>query len=569
MTPAPVLEVSDLRVAFGHPPAERDVLHGISFHVGAGETLALVGESGSGKSVTALAIMGLLPKPVAKVTGGTIRLLRQDIGALPAEALRRLRGDRMAMIFQEPMTALNPVLSIGRQLTEGPVAHKRASGREALAEAERMLVRVGIADAAQCLRRYPHELSGGMRQRVMIAAAMMMRPALLIADEPTTALDVTVQAQILDLLRDLTRETGMALVLVTHDMGVVAEMADRVLVMREGASVEQAETRRLFAAPAEPYTRRLLAAVPRIDTGKAAVAAAVAPDSPVLEARHLVKSFGGTGLFGRGRATRALDDVSLHLGRGEILAVVGESGSGKSTLGRALARLMEVEAGSVHFEDQDLTRLSGGALQRRRAGIQMIFQDPYASLNPRFTIGQTIAEPMLIHGHARRADARDKAEALLERVQLDRSMALRYPHEFSGGQRQRVAIARALAAQPRVIIADEPTSALDVSVQAQILDLLGELRTAHGLSFLFISHDLAVVRRIADRVAVMRAGRILETGPTAAVLEAPAHLYTRALLSAAPVPDPLARGRTRIAAPGPGYASGPLVEISPSHWVAS
>ncbi|MBT9290934.1 ABC transporter ATP-binding protein [Prosthecodimorpha staleyi] len=568
MSDHPVLAVSDLRVAFGRGAQARQVVRGLSFQVAAGETLAIVGESGSGKSVTALAIMGLLPKPAARLETGSIRLLGEDLVSLPAETLRRRRGERMAMVFQEPMTSLNPVLSIGRQMTEGLVAHGGASARAALAEAAQMLERVGIADAAECLRRYPHELSGGMRQRVMIAAAMMMRPALLIADEPTTALDVTVQAQILDLLRDLTRETGTALMLVTHDMGVVAEMADRVLVMRHGVGVEQADVRRLFAAPAQPYTRRLLAAVPRSDTVPSEAAAPVG-GPPLLVTRDLSKSFGSGRLFGRGTPKRALDGVGFSLGRGEILAVVGESGSGKSTLGRAVARLIDVDAGSITFDGQDLVRLSGGALRRKRAGIQMIFQDPYASLDPRFTIGRTIAEPMLIHGHANRAEAPGRAEALLERVRLERGMAGRYPHEFSGGQRQRVAIARALAAEPQVIIADEPTSALDVSVQAQILDLLADLRARDGLSFLFISHDLAVVRRIADRVAVMRAGRILEIGPTEAVLQAPAHVYTRALLSAAPVPDPLQRERPRLRLPGAGYPAGPLVEISPSHWVAS
>ncbi|WGD31013.1 ABC transporter ATP-binding protein [Ancylobacter sp. WKF20] len=569
MSEPPVLDVENLRVVFGRAPHARDVVRGISFTVGAGETLAIVGESGSGKSVTALAIMGLLPEPAARIAAGSIRLLGEELVGLPPEAMRRHRGARMAMIFQEPMTSLNPVLTIGRQMTEGPMAHGQASVREALAEAARMLHRVGMADPAHCLRQYPHELSGGMRQRVMIAAAMMMRPALLIADEPTTALDVTVQAQILDLLRGLARESGTALMLVTHDMGVVAEMADRVLVMRQGQAIEQADVGPLFATPAQPYTQRLLAAVPREEPPAARTTGADPASEPVLTARNLCKSFGVGRLFVRGTPKRALDDVSFSLGRAEILAVVGESGSGKSTLGRAVARLMDVDEGTVSFEGQDLTRLSGRALRRHRAGIQMIFQDPYASFDPRFTIGRTLAEPMLIHGHADRAEAGARAEALLERVQLEPGMTRRYPHEFSGGQRQRIAIARALAAQPRIIIADEPTSSLDVSVQAQILDLLAELRARDGLSFLFVSHDLAVVRRISDRVAVMRGGRILEIGPTEAVLRAPAHAYTRALLSAAPVPDPRQRQRPRLSLSGEGYPIGPLVEISPLHWVAS
>jgi len=568
MTDSPVLQVDDLRVAFGAGPQSREVVRGISLAVGRGETLAVVGESGSGKSVTALAIMGLLPRG-GRVTGGSVRLEGRSLRDLPPGAIRRLRGDRMAMIFQEPMTSLNPVLSIARQMTEGPLAHGRIDARAARDQAAAMLARVGIADPEGCLRQYPHELSGGMRQRVMIAAAMMTEPALLIADEPTTALDVTVQAQILDLLRSLTRETGTALVLVTHDMGVVAEMADSVLVMRHGAAVERAEVSRLFAAPREPYTQALLAAVPTLDGPASGPPREATAAEPILVASGISKTFGARGLFSRRAATRALDDVSLSIGAGEIVAVVGESGSGKTTLGRAMACLTDVDAGTIAFDGESLTGLSGAALRRRRAGIQTVFQDPYASLDPRFTIGRTIAEPMRVHGFASRGDAGERAGDLLERVQLDRRMAQRYPHELSGGQRQRVAIARALAARPRVIVADEPTSALDVSVQAQILALLARLRAEDGLSFLFISHDLAVVRRMADRVAVMRAGRILELGPAEAVLREPAHPYTRALLAAVPVPDPRRRDRPRVRlAPG-AYPSGPLVETAAAHWVAS
>jgi ABC-type glutathione transport system ATPase component len=568
MTVSPILDVSDLKVAFGAGAQAREVVRGISFEVGRGETLAIVGESGSGKSITSLAIMGLLPRGSA-IAGGAIRLEGQNLIGLPQGTIRRLRGERMAMIFQEPMTSLNPVLSIGRQMTECPIAHGRADARAARDQAAAFLERVGIADPRGCLRQYPHELSGGMRQRVMIAAAMMMQPALLIADEPTTALDVTVQAQILDLLRRLTRETGTALVLVTHDMGVVAEMADRVLVMRHGAAVEQAEVSRLFASPRQPYTQALLAAVPTIDGPSSNSPTKATESVPVLVARGISKTFGARGLFSRRRATRALEDISLSVGRGEIVAVVGESGSGKTTLGRAMACLMDIDGGAIELDGESLTLLSGDALRRRRAGIQTVFQDPYASLDPRFTVGRTVAEPMLIHGLASRAEAGQKAGDLLERVQLDRHMGQRYPHELSGGQRQRVAIARALAARPRVIIADEPTSALDVSVQAQILALLAQLREQDGLSFLFISHDLAVVRRMADRVAVMRAGRLLELGPTEAVLREPAHPYTRALLSAVPVPDPQRRDRPRIRIAPDAYPSGPLVEAATAHWVAS
>ncbi|SHG61738.1 glutathione transport system ATP-binding protein [Kaistia soli DSM 19436] len=565
-----LLDVENLSVSFRAGEQRREALRGLSFSIGRAETLAIVGESGSGKSVTALAIMGLLPRG-GRIDSGAIRLGGRDLVGAPPAAIARLRGAQMSMIFQEPMTSLNPVLSIAKQMIEGPIAHGRATARTETREAAAMLERVGITDPLRCLAQYPHELSGGMRQRVMIAAAMMMRPALLIADEPTTALDVTVQAQILDLLRALVRDEGTALVLVTHDMGVVAEMADRVLVMRRGEAVEDAAVRPLFAHPEATYTRALLAAVPRLDDGfeSGGPPGGRSGGTPILVARGISRTFGGRRFFRQRSATRALDNVSLTLAKGEIVAVVGESGSGKSTLGRALARLTDVDAGEILFEGESLTALSGKKLRRRRSGIQMVFQDPYASLDPRFTIGRTIAEPMLVHGLATRAEAGERIAALLSRVQLDPGMASRYPHEFSGGQRQRVAIARALAARPRIIIADEPTSALDVSVQAQILDLIEELRRNEELSFVFISHDLAVVRRIADRVAVMRAGRVLELGPTGVVFREPAHVYTRALLSAVPAPDPDLRGRPRIHIAAGSYPAGRLVERAPNHWVAS
>jgi ABC-type glutathione transport system ATPase component len=568
-----LLAVRDLRVAFGFGRHEREVVHGLSFTVGVGETFAVVGESGSGKSVTALSIMGLLPRGQARVTAGTIGFDGADLLTLPQDRLRRVRGQRIGMVFQEPTTSLNPVLSIGRQLTEGVVAHGRAGAAEARDMALAMLERVGIDEPARRLRQYPHEFSGGMRQRVMIAMALIMKPALLIADEPTTALDVTIQAQILDLMRALTAETGTSLILITHDMGVVAEMADRVLVMRDGRAVETDDASALFAAPKRAYTRALLDAVPRIDVmprndgGGEAAARTAAPAETVLSARGVVKTFDAH--RGQAAMTRALDGVSLTVGRGEVVALVGESGSGKSTLGRAVARLVDIDRGEVEVDGENLTRLSGRALRRARAKIQMVFQDPYASLDPRFTIGRTVAEPIIIHRRGVRAAAAARAMALLARVGLDAGMAGRYPHEFSGGQRQRVAIARALAAEPRVIIADEPTSALDVSIQAQILDLLAELRDERGIGILFISHDLAVVRRISSRVVVMRAGRVLESGPTDIVLAAPAHAYTRALLSAVPVPDPARRGRPRNAAPQGDEPAGPLAEIAPGHWVAS
>ncbi len=554
-----LLEVDRLTIAFGTGEASREVVRDVSFSVGAGEILAIVGESGSGKSVTALSLLGLLPKPYARVTGGAAQFEGRDLLKLGTEDLRRVRGARIGMIFQEPMTSLNPVLTIGRQLTEGLVAGG-ASTTAARDDARAMLTRVGIDHAERRLRQYPHEFSGGMRQRVMIAMAMLRNPALLIADEPTTALDVTVQAQILDLMRDLVKASGTGLVLITHDMGVVAEMADRVLVMRRGRVVEEAAATTLFAAPREAYTKALLAAVPRIDDG-GPIASADTGQPPIVAVNGVSKSF-GTG-------TRALDNVDLDIFPGEIVGLVGESGSGKSTLGRAIARLTEIDSGSIEVDGQTMSSLAGGALRRARAKVQIIFQDPYSSLDPRFTVGRTVAEPIVIHGKARGRAAMEMAVDLLEQVGLEADMAWRYPHEFSGGQRQRIAIARALAAGPKVIIADEPTSALDVSIQSEILDLVADLRDRTGISMLFISHDLAVVRRVSSRVAVMRAGRLLEMGPTETVLAEPLHLYTRALLAAAPIPDPAKRGRVRVTVPAAPRSSGPLVEAAPGHWVAA
>jgi len=563
MTP-PLLDIRGLRIAFG----EREVVHGVDFAVAPGEIFAIVGESGSGKTVTAMSLLGLLPKGQARITGGSAMFEGHDLFALGDAERRRIRGERIGMVFQEPMTSLNPVLSIGRQLTEGPIAHGLASAAEARSLAIDMLERVGIAYAPRRLKQYPHEFSGGMRQRVMIAMAMMMKPSLLIADEPTTALDVTIQAQILGLLRKLAAETGTAVILITHDMGVVAELADAVLVLRRGEPVEQAATARLFAQPKHAYTRALLEAVPRLDESAADAAAEgaaeIAATGPLLDIRGVFKAF-RTGHT----ITHALDGISLTLRPGETLGLVGESGSGKSTLGLAAARLVEIDAGSITIDGADMTALRGRALRRARSRVQMIFQDPYSSLDPRFSIARTVAEPMIIHGRADRRAARDKAVHLLEQVGLGADMAGRFPHELSGGQRQRVAIARALAAEPGLVIADEPTSALDVSIQAQVLELLSTLQQRLGLALLFISHDLAVVRRMSSRVAVMRTGRILEMGPTTALLTTPHHPYTKALLAAAPIPDPAQRDRLRVEPITIDYPGGPLRRIADDHWVAS
>ncbi len=556
-----VLTVRNLRVGFDGA----DVVRGVGFDIAEGETLALVGESGSGKSVTAMAVMGLLPA-AANVRADALSLRGTELTDLGDAGLRRLRGPSMGMIFQEPMTSLTPVLTIGRQMTEALRVHRGMDKAQARARAVEMLERAGIPESAARLRQYPHEFSGGMRQRVMIAMTMALEPRLLIADEPTTALDVTVQAQILDLMRDLTRDTGTSLLLITHDMGVVAGMADRVAVMCAGEIVETGTARNVFAAPRHDYTRKLLDAVPRLDAATRP-AVAVAARSSVLAFRDISRSFGGGGALRRGGTVRALDGVSLEVFAGETMALVGESGSGKSTLGRIGVRLDTGHGGTVLIDGDDVTALRGARMRRLRARVQMIFQDPFASLDPRFTTFRTLAEPLKIHhgltGHA----LRDRAENLLDRVGLPATALDRLPHAFSGGQRQRIAIARALAAEPGVIVADEPTSALDVSVQARVLDLMERLQAETAIACLFITHDLAVVRRIAHRVAVMRAGRIVEIGTVAAILGAPRHAYTRALLDAAPVPDPTRPHRLHVAPPPLDYA--PLREVATGHWVAA
>jgi peptide/nickel transport system ATP-binding protein len=556
---APLLDVRGLTIRVGAV----EVVRALSFTVAPGEVLALVGESGSGKTLTALSLLGLLPT-AARVAAGRALFEAHDLLRLDPAIQSRIRGARIGMVFQEPMTALNPVLTIGLQMTEALRQHRGLDVGTARAQAEFWLRRVDIADPSSRLRQYPHQLSGGMRQRVMIAAAMALHPALLVADEPTTALDVTIQAQVLDLMRDLVREVGASLLLITHDMGVVAEMADRVLVLRAGAAVEEAPVARLFAAPRSDYTRALLAAVPRIDAATATAAPAAA--TPLLRIERIGKTFRPEGLWRRGSAVTALDGVDLDILPGEVVAVVGESGSGKSTLGRIVARLIAPDHGRILFRGIDLTALSGRRLRRARAGVQMVFQDPLASLDPWWPIGHAVAEPIVIHGLAGRREAHARACRLLHEVGLSEQMMTRLPRDFSGGQRQRIAIARALAAEPALLVADEPTSALDVSIQAQVLDLLAALQQRRGLSLLFISHDIAVVRRISHRVAVMRSGQIVEVGPTGAVLDDPRHGYTRALLSAVPLPDPARRQRARL--PSPAVQAGAsLVEVSPGHWV--
>ncbi|MAU96022.1 MAG: glutathione ABC transporter ATP-binding protein GsiA [Fulvimarina sp.] len=564
----PIIRVDGLGAAFFRDGAWHDVVRGVSFAVRPRETLALVGESGSGKSVTALAMMRLLPRETSRLSG-QILLEGRDLLALPEPAMRRVRGNEIAMIFQEPMTSLNPALTVGDQISEVLVHHESMSFRDAKAETLRLLDKVRIPASARRFDEYPHQLSGGMRQRVMIAIALACRPKLLIADEPTTALDVTIQAQILELIKILQEEEGLAVLFITHDMGVVAEIADRTAVMFKGEVVETGDTAAIFHAPRQAYTRALLSAVPELGsmrgtflparfplidaaTGKpdGVGETARAPDHasmPLLRVEGLTARFDtASGFFGRvtGRV-HAVENVSFDLAAGETLALVGESGCGKSSTGRAIMRLTPAQAGSIALDGREILGLKGADLGFLRRSVQMIFQDPFASLDPRMRVGAAIAEPMLVHGTASRGEARHRVAELLPRVGLEPAMARRYPHEFSGGQRQRICIARALALEPRLIVADEAVSALDVSIKAQVINLMLDLQRDLGLAFLFISHDMAVVERMSHRVAVMYLGEIVEIGPRAAIFENPQHPYTRRLLAAVPIPDPARKGIRR------------------------
>ena len=565
---APALSVRDLTVQVATPSGAETVVDGLSFDLARGETLCLAGESGSGKSMTALAIMGLLPRPMARLARGSIRLDGRELAGLGEAGYRAVRARRVAMIFQEPMTSLNPVLRIGTQLREVLLEHGACSRSQARGRALALLRDVRLSEPERRLAQYPHELSGGMRQRVMIAMALACRPDVLIADEPTTALDVTVQAEILDLIRALSAEHGTAVLLITHDMGVVAEMADRVIVLRRGRVEEAAPVGALFAAPRSPYARELLAAVPRL--GEAPARDRGPEGGPVLEVEHLGVTFDlRGGLLGRrtGRV-RAVEGASFAIPRGRTMALVGESGSGKSSIGRALVGLVPW-SGAVRVAGRPTRGLSAAAMRPVRRDIQMVFQDPGASLDARMTLRAQVAEPLVVHGLASGSDLEGRVEWLFRRVGLPADHMGRYPHELSGGQRQRVCIARALALRPKVIVADEPTSALDVSVQARVLDLLREIQDEAGVAYLFISHDMAVVDAVADSVAVMRRGRIVERGPRERVLRAPAHPYTRRLLSAVPVPDP---SRVRRREPAPDEEEAPwdhaLREVAADHWCA-
>ena len=538
----PILAVRNLSIDARTPEGLRPVLEDVSFSLAPGETLCLAGESGSGKSLSALSIMRLL-SPSLKQRGGSITLAGRDLTTLPERAMRRLRGGEVAMIFQEPMTSLNPVMTVGAQLTEAIRVHGAADGGTAEARARAMLDAVHITEPARRLTQYPHDLSGGMRQRVMIAMALSCRPKILIADEPTTALDVTVQAQILRLMRELRAEFGTALLLITHDMGVVAQMADRVAILNKGRLVEEGPTDAILHRPQHTYTRQLIAAVPRLgacagtDAPPRVTAAAPRPMTPgsVLFVKDLSVTYGRpAGLLRREAHRPTVSGVTFAIKAGETLGLVGESGSGKSTIGKAVLGLVPF-AGEVVIDGSAIAGLPPRAMKPIRRVAQMIFQDPYASLDPRMSIGTAIAEPLVIHAIGTAAERRDRVAVLLKRVHLSPDHASRYPHEFSGGQRQRICIARALALEPKVIVADESVSALDVSVRARVLDLLAELQEELGLAYLFISHDMAVIERMSHHVAVMKAGTIVEHGSRRVIFEEPQQSYTRALIEAVPI----------------------------------
>ncbi len=542
-----LLEVQNLNVRFATPDGEVHAVKDLSFALEQGETLGIVGESGSGKSQTVMSIVGLLAAN-GRATG-TARFAGRDLLAMPPAELRRVRGRKIAMIFQDPMTSLNPYLTIEKQMVAAIRAHERVSLKAARARCLEMLNAVAIPEPARRLKRYPHELSGGMRQRVMIATSLLLEPEVLVADEPTTALDVTVQAQILELLKEVKRRFNTGVVIITHDLGVVAGLVDRVLVMHGGELKEQGDVREVFYRPQHEYTRMLLAAVPRLDSAPPATSLPPQTDAPLIDAETVRVHFPvpGPGWFGKSELLRAVDGVDLKLAPGETLGVVGESGSGKSTLARAILKLVPATAGSIAVLGRDLAALSPAGLRAIKRNLQVVFQDPLAALNPRMTVGDIVSEPLWTHRPE--LDARAvKAEVVevLRRVGLTGRELNRYPHEFSGGQCQRIGIARALVLKPKVIICDEPVSALDVSIQREIVQLLLELRREFGLALVFIAHDLAVVRQLSHRVMVMYLGRVMEVASRDDLYEHPRHPYTQALMSAVPLPDPDAeRARRR------------------------
>jgi peptide/nickel transport system ATP-binding protein len=541
-----VLDIDRLKVTFATDAGDVVAVDDVSLSVAAGEVVAIVGESGSGKTVTAKTILGLLPDTA--VSRGAVLLGANNVIALSGARLRAIRGTDVAMVFQEPSTALNPVYTVGWQIAEGLRAHGKFTKKQARAKAIDILRKVGIPDPETRVDYYPHQFSGGQKQRVVIAMALVLDPGLIVADEPTTALDVTVQAEILDLLRNLRGEFGTAILLITHNMGVVADLADRVVVMYNGEVVEEATATELFSRPQHPYTQKLLAAVPRLGSGAARAAAraserSMAKVEPVVVARDLVIEYPGR--LGRS-GFRAVDGVSFSISPGEVLGLVGESGSGKTTIGRAIGGLTKVTGGSLQVLGHEMLGIRERTFKPVRSEIGFVFQDPASSFNPLLTIAQAVAEPLIVHKRAGdAAAARPRVDELLEAVQLPKAFGNRYPHELSGGQRQRASLARSLALEPSLLIADEPTSALDVSVQARVLELFAEIQKEFGFAALFISHDLAVVDMLADRIAVLYHGELVEEGPGSEVLGSPQHPYTQRLLASLPVPDPAEQATRR------------------------
>ncbi|MDF2068750.1 ABC transporter ATP-binding protein [Bacillus sp. Cr_A10] len=572
-----VLKVKDLHISFLTSDKEFEAVRGVSFDVKKGETLGIVGESGSGKSVTARSIMRLLPSPPSLLKNGEIEFLGENLVNKSEKEMESIRGRDISMIFQDPMTSLNPTIRIGKQIAESLIKHQKLSKKEAYKQAVELLKLVGIKNSEERFNQYPHEFSGGMRQRVMIAIALACRPTLLIADEPTTALDVTIQAQILNLMKDMQTRFGTSIILITHDLGVVAGMCDRVAVMKDGEIVETGTTEEIFENPQHAYTKRLLNALPRLDQKKKPKrpplrSIGIEEGKPLLDVRSLKQHFN----TGKGNVLKAVDDISFFIKPGETLGLVGESGSGKSTTGRAVLRLHEPTDGDILYQGIAINRLNKNELKTMRRHMQMIFQDPYSSLNPRFKVLDIIGQALDIHQLSKNNEERkNRVEELLVMVGLKPEHAMRYPHEFSGGQRQRIGIARALAVEPDFIVCDEPLSALDVSIQAQIVELLEDLQHRLGLTYLFIAHDLSMVKHISDRVAVMYAGKIVELAESEELYSNPLHPYTKSLLAAIPIPDPKIEAKKKRSLMEENreidryqLSQSELVEVSKEHWVA-
>lgn len=565
-----LLDVKDLSIVFEQGDTSNEVATGVHFEVAKGETLGIVGESGSGKSVTARSIMRLLPPNAQNGENSKVVFMGKDLTQLTEKEMRKIRGKDIGMIFQDPMTSLNPTMTIGDQITESIRFHQKLKKKAAKDEALNIMKLVGIKDVDFRYKQYPHEFSGGMRQRMMIAIALACNPALLIADEPTTALDVTIQAQILELLKDIQKKFGTSIILITHDFGVVANMCDRVIVMKDGKVVESGTTTDVFKHPSHPYTKRLLDAVPNLQNEQKSVSNVEQSKKPLLSIKNLQKHFD----MGKGATLKAVDDITFDIYENETLGLVGESGSGKSTTGKTILRLHEATGGEVIYEGFDLNHLNAREMKDMRKYMQVIFQDPYASLDPRMKVLDIIGESLDVHGLAENKKARyDRVIELLELVGLEASFAMRYPHEFSGGQRQRIGIARALAVNPKFIVCDEPLSALDASIQSQIVELLEDLQKKLGLTYLFIAHDLSMVKRISDRVAVMYNGHLVELADAEELFSNPIHPYTKKLLAAIPVPDPAYEATRQkpveeFDAVAYNASAATFQEVSPRHWVA-